>query len=736
MRKQKRKHFFLIFITLLLLFVPLYFIVNNIKDDLIREQISLYLQNTRNDLQQEITAQTQKNLDIAILLSQDLPLLESIYKNDSAKISRKFQTLLKTNTNYNGMWFHIIDAKGYSRFRSWSPLRNDHITAKRKDLAKLIKKPHVSSSISVGKFNLTMKGIAPLYHHGKFLGLIEIITHFNRLSNYTDQLHIYSAIVIDKSFSKQLSVLKHKDIIAGYHLANHLSPALEAFIKTQTMASLLSIDKERFIKPYYITLFPIFNISHKKVASYLVFVPQENLKGLTKTADYFSLIINITMAIILIYLIYTFGLKIYVNKIEINQDVLEHEVQKKTLALKELFYIDPLTHTFNRLKLEEDYRKDRSQTLILLNIDNFSYINAAYGFKFGDQILLYVVEMLSSLSEQSLYRINGDEFALLCKNYDTMITQVKELFAELIVINDIQLKVTFSFGIFWDKNTHIDSAIRKAEVALKEAKKRGKNRLVVYKKALKHSHRTYIESNQLIVQALSAEKLTPYFQAIYDNKNETIYKYESLARVTIDNDVYLPYQFLEAAKIGGFLSELTYKMVEASFEKLQSVSADRPDIEISINITEDDLQNDLLISYLPNLCNTYQIKPKQVTLEILEGISADGSKNHIHLLQKLKTLGFNLAIDDFGVEYSNFERIAQLDVDFIKIDGKYIKDIDTNLRHRKIVEAIVYFAKTMSIATVAEYVHSESVQKIVLELGIDYSQGYLFSEPKPDFLID
>ena len=131
------------------------------------------------------------------------------------------------------------------------------------------------------------------------------------------------------------------------------------------------------------------------------------------------------------------------------------------------------------------------------------------------------------------------------------------------------------------------------------------------------------------------------------------------------------------------------------------------------------------------MCREYGVNPNRITLEILEGISAAGSKNHIRYLQSIKAEGFKIAIDDFGVEYSNFERIAELEVDFIKIDGKYIKNIDTNKRHKNIVEAIVYFAKTMHIEVVAEFVHNASVQEVVQSLGIEYSQGYYFSEPKP-----
>ncbi|SFV74704.1 diguanylate cyclase/phosphodiesterase (GGDEF & EAL domains) with PAS/PAC sensor(s) [hydrothermal vent metagenome] len=152
-------------------------------------------------------------------------------------------------------------------------------------------------------------------------------------------------------------------------------------------------------------------------------------------------------------------------------------------------------------------------------------------------------------------------------------------------------------------------------------------------------------------------------------------------------------------------------------------------ISISVNITEDDLLSKNLKPYLVELLDKYKISASQITLEILEGVSSSGAKNNILQLKELKELGFSLAIDDFGVEYSNFERINELDIDFIKIDAKYIKNIDSNPKSYKIAKAITDFASSMGIKVIAEFVASEQIYEVVKELNIDFSQGYYFSEP-------
>ncbi|MCF6173727.1 MAG: EAL domain-containing protein, partial [Campylobacteraceae bacterium] len=149
----------------------------------------------------------------------------------------------------------------------------------------------------------------------------------------------------------------------------------------------------------------------------------------------------------------------------------------------------------------------------------------------------------------------------------------------------------------------------------------------------------------------------------------------------------------------------------------------------SINITEQDLEQGFLLSFLNKTSKKYDIEPSRICLEILEGISAQGSKNHIRQLSRIKKYGYKIAIDDFGTEYSNFERLIDLDIDYLKLDAKYIKNIDTNKKSQDIAESIIFFAKKNEIPCIAEYVHNEQVAKKVKSMGIEYSQGYFYSKP-------
>jgi len=286
--------------------------------------------------------------------------------------------------------------------------------------------------------------------------------------------------------------------------------------------------------------------------------------------------------------------------------------------------------------------------------------------------------------------------------------------------HNINLRLSFSFSVL---NGDKRSVLSKLSIALKQAKHEPFKPFVEYKK--EEVDNRFIQFNTYLYDAIFTQKesnIIPYFQGIRNNRTEKIIKYEALARLDVNGKIYTPYFFIDIAKNSGFLYEITKIMIDKSFAFLSDKDKS---ISISINITEDDLFSKNLKNYLLASLKKHSLSSRQIVLEILEGVSSAGAKNNIKQLKELKDLGFSLAIDDFGVEYSNFERINELDVDFIKIDAKYIKNIDTNPKSYKIVKAITEFASSMKIQVIAEYVENESIQNIIKELEIEFSQGYL-----------
>lgn len=407
------------------------------------------------------------------------------------------------------------------------------------------------------------------------------------------------------------------------------------------------------------------------------------------------------------------------------------ELKRAQDKIENMLFHDKLTTLHNKSYLEQLLKSDNKHTLILLNINNFSYINTAYGFEVGDKLLIKIADILKeNFITDATCHINSDEFSLLFnKKIDIkmMVSGIRNCFySQEIQIDSIDLNISFSFGAVYGKY----DLLRNAALALKQAKESGKNKLYIFdytQENINHSQREgFIQANNLIHNALNEDRVVPFFQGIRDNETQKIIKFESLVRIIEDGEIISPFIFLKAAKLSGLLPEITKVMIDKSFAIMQDNA-----YTFSINITEDDLNNDYLVEFLKAKSLQYHVKSNRVILEILEGISSNAKRNHISQLKQLKNKGYALAIDDFGSEYSNFERVLELDIDFLKIDAKYIKDIHTNKKSYEITKAIAFFAKNVNIPCIAEFVHNQEVQNIIEALGIEFSQGYLFSEPNP-----
>lgn len=407
---------------------------------------------------------------------------------------------------------------------------------------------------------------------------------------------------------------------------------------------------------------------------------------------------------------------------------LEQNRQRLIYALEH----DQLTGLPNKSKLLIHLRASISrQSLLLLNLDNFSFINTAYGPDFGDQFLCQVAQVLKQISpDANLFRINADEFALyFAKGVPDLTAEIERIrryfFSHPLVIDGQEFSLTVTIGGASERKGVLELATQ----ALSQARAKGKNRFHIYDAGQDEPDQTrrmeHIRWNGLLHRALNEGRVRPFYQGIRDNRSGELVTYEALVRLEHEGQIYSPYRFLEVARLSGLLPKITRLVIDQALAYVQDKRC-----MLSLNITEEDLTQEYLQDYLEQKTSQYGVAPERVVLEILEGVSASGKKNHIAQLNRLKQAGFRLAIDDFGTEYSNFERILELQVDCVKVDAKYIKNIAEDKKSYEITRAIVFFAKNAGIATVAEFVHSQAVQDVVDELGIEYSQGYLFSEPE------
>ena len=392
---------------------------------------------------------------------------------------------------------------------------------------------------------------------------------------------------------------------------------------------------------------------------------------------------------------------------------LKKELEEKIKEIEKKTFYDDLTSLKNRSFLMKEI-KDYEDTIILININNFDSINMVYGYEIGDEVLKHIGLYLKNLTENVFY-LGNDEFAILGK-IDVNTIKIPEFRVD----DSHNIPLDFTAGIANGKNP-----LKKAYLALKEAKK-NKKKMIVYSNDLyiEKFHQKVQEYMPIIKESLKNNLIVPFFQGILDNSTKEIKKYETLARIKYQDKIISPFFFIDIAEKGGLISQITKIIIEKSFIKFKDM-----DCEFSINLTEIDLGSDDIIEFLIQKSKEYNINKNRIILEVLEGMGEISKSVILDRLITLKKLGFKIAIDDFGTMNSNFERVALLNVDYIKIDGKFIKNIDKDKKSFAIAKAITDFAKSIDAKVIAEFVHSYEVQKVVEDLGIDYSQGYLFSEP-------
>jgi diguanylate cyclase (GGDEF)-like protein len=456
-------------------------------------------------------------------------------------------------------------------------------------------------------------------------------------------------------------------------------------------------------------------ILHYKTTNILDKMYEIYLKDTNTNVLYFQ---NVLIIIVIIISVLFFVLLVLVYKLELNLD--------KVTFLAEH---DLLTGLKNRIRFEEDIKKLNSPSIVLFDIDKFKNLNDYFGSEIGDEILKYISNELKNFInivhyKLDVYRFGSDEFGLVGDGIDEITLQtladefIKVAENKIIKRENIDISVTLSAGISTKA-----PILENADIALKQAKNDIKKKVVVFNDNLNKNIEDNLKKAQEIKNAINSNGIIPYFQGIFD-KDKNIYKYEVLCRVKVGNEIKSIFPYLEIVKENKMYHRVTMIILEKSLKILKDY-----DINLSINLSlEDILDEDIKDFIFENF--TDKNIARKVTFEILE--SEIGSYEELEFfIRALKSYGVTFAIDDFGSGYSNFARILKLNVDYIKIDGSIIKNIDKDATSRSVLKTIVNFAKENSLHTVAEFIHNEEVFNISKNMGVEYFQGFYLAEPLP-----
>lgn len=399
--------------------------------------------------------------------------------------------------------------------------------------------------------------------------------------------------------------------------------------------------------------------------------------------------------------------------------------------LQSHFQTDLLTSLSNRLKLLDDLEIAVNPTVALFNIVGFKEINAEYGYRIGDEVLVQVARILSRFTLNhpiQVYRLNSDEFAIMSSEMGLGLfaglcrEMIDEVQRAPIRIESYLFEVKFKGGMAMGNS----EVLLHADIALKESKTLS-HPIVVYDDTIKASleYKNNLLWKSKIIHGIKNDLFLPYFQPIIDNQTGLIHKYEALIRLKDENaNVITPFHFLDVAKKTRYYFELTLLMIRKTFE----IFADN-DYHFSLNFSVEDIKNEDVLLYFRNMLYEHSGIQKRLTIELVESEGIENFEEITHFIAQMKSMGCKIAIDDFGTGYSNFEYLMKLNVDAIKIDGSLIQKIVESENNYSVVETIVAFAQKNNIKTIAEFVSNEAIFQHVKALGINYSQGYYFAEP-------
>lgn len=406
-------------------------------------------------------------------------------------------------------------------------------------------------------------------------------------------------------------------------------------------------------------------------------------------------------------------------------------------------HFDSLTDLPNRFQFNQRLTRQAHDAnselgLMYLDLDQFKIINDTLGHGFGDLLLKGVARRLESCisGEEIVARLGGDEFAILFKTSDLDYIQsvgsnIIDALSIAFRLEDQDVIVGTSIGIAVAPLHGKDAStlLRNADLALYEAKSRGRNRQVIFEIGLDEAAQLRRALELDLRGALGKKELCLHYQPLVRIEDGETLGYEALIRWEHpQRGVVMPDAFIPIAEESGMIIPIGEWVIRQALDDLTQWE---PHMTVSINLSPVQMRSPSLITTLIHALAATGVDPKRVCLEITETVLMQDSEANLEILHKLHEIGVEIALDDFGTGYSSLNYLRSFPFDKIKIDRCFVNEIDTREDCRAIVRSVVNLANSLGMTTTAEGVERpEQVQHLRLE-GCLNVQGYLFSKAVP-----
>ncbi|MEG5064389.1 EAL domain-containing protein [Microcoleus sp. B3-A4] len=438
--------------------------------------------------------------------------------------------------------------------------------------------------------------------------------------------------------------------------------------------------------------------------------------------------------------------------------IVFHDITESRYLTRQLSWEashDALTGLINRRRFEEHLveaiasvkESNHQHALCYLDLDQFKVVNDTVGHIAGDELLRQITGLIQQgvRANDTLARLGGDEFGLLLTQCPlSQATQIAENLKDLVhqfrfIWNGNTFIIGVSIGVVAIDHTtqNLMELLGAADAACYAAKARGRNCVHIYRlddsELIKQRGERQLISQ--ISRALETNRFCLYYQKIVSITSKPLVEhYEILIRMLDENGKLVsPNLFIPAAERYGLITDIDCWVIETFFSNYHKL----PEKDVlsqglyTINLSGSSISNNQFMRFLIEQFSRYQVPPQSIGFEITETAAIANFEQARYFMSELKKIGCCFALDDFGSGLSSFAYLINLPVDYLKIDGAFVKNISHNLISQALVEGFNRIAHAMNLETIAEFVEDETILEKLREIGVDYAQGYGIARPVP-----
>lgn len=439
--------------------------------------------------------------------------------------------------------------------------------------------------------------------------------------------------------------------------------------------------------------------------------------------------------------------------------VLRNITERKALEskLSNLETYDGLTRMLNRKSFDAEvkqlidnaHKHNSKHVLAYFSIDQFQVINDTIGYSSGDTLIMSMGEQIKKHILKPLDivgRVAGNEFSVVFCERKLMsaIKSIEDILKDVadykFMSRGQQYSITMSAGfVVVDANTTSSTrAMSEANIACNLASKRGGNRLSAYRS--EDTEIQKLEGNlewvMILKKALQEDRFRMHAQPIHplrlDDFKKPFHHYELLIRLSDEKgNPISPDEFISAAEYYSMMPTLDRWVIKNSLKQISAIPAQKILPVFAINLSGQSLNDPHFLDFVLKEIKNSGVDPQMLCFEITEQVAVEDVTSINALIHRLKALGCKFSLDDFGTGVSSYGYLRSLDVDYLKIDGSFVKNIANDEVAKTMVQSINQVGHTMNLKVIAEYVENEEIIHILREMGVDYGQGYEISRPGP-----